>query len=302
MIQLVEMRPADVADVFALVQRVEPYGVPHPEWLRARTFGDPTCSADLLLLAEEGGQKLGYCLACLRGDRGVVKLFGVEQGMRRRGIGDALFDALEARLREKGAGEAAVEGAAPNYFLPGVPLEHIDAISFLLKRGYQTDRTSRVDLDVDLRLADLDTAAAEARLQEKGIVIRRAQPDEVAMAAEMARVRFSEAWRLEVADAINYAPIPLFIALHEGRVVSFAAYDVGGPTRFGPTGTEPDYREQGIGGALLKLCLRDIWDRGDPVAEIGWAGPIGFYARAVGAHIGRAYWCFRKWLPDQGEG
>lgn len=298
MIQLAEMRPADLASVFALVQRIDPYGVPHCEWLRAHTFGDETCAPDLLLLAKKETETVGFCFACLRGDRGVVKLFGVEKGMRRQGIGDVLLDAIETRLRERDARAVAVEGASPNFFLPGVSLEHTDAICFLLKRGYETDRVSRVDMDVDLAQADLDTSAAEALLLQKGIVIRRAQADEVAATADMALAHFSDAWRYEVSDTINYAPIPLFIALHEGRVVGFAAYDVGGPTRFGPTGTDPHYREQGIGAALLKLCLRDIRDRGDRIAEIGWAGPIGFYARAVGARLGRAYWCFHKPLHD----
>jgi len=298
MTQVTEMKPSDLGEVFALVRRIDAMAAPNEGWLRARTFGDATCLPKLLLLAQEGSRVVGYCFACLRGDRGVVKLFGVEGSMRRRGIGDALFDAVEARLREEGAREVAVEGAAPNLFLPGVSLEHTDAICFLLRRGYQTDRTCRVDMDVDLAQANLDTGDAESRLLAKGIAIRRAGPEDLSATADMALKHFSEAWRCEVLDAGNYAPMPLFIALHEGRVVSFAAYDVSGPARFGPTGTDPFYREQGIGGVLLKLCLRDIRDRGDPVAEIGWAGPLGFYARAVGARICRAYWCFEKPLRD----
>mgnify|MGYP005866281417 FL=1 len=84
-------------------------------------------------------------------------------------------------------------------------------------------------------------------------------------------------------------------------MVAFAAYDVTGPARFGPTGTDPAYRQRGIGGALLKECLRSLRDRGEVVAEIGWAGPIGFYARAVDARIHRVYWGFAKSLGDAGQ-
>jgi len=294
MMQLVEMKPGDVEEVSALAQRVDRYGVPNAEWLRSRTIGDPTCAPDLLLLARSGRQTVGYCFACVREERGIIKLFGVDSAVRRQGIGDKLFDEMEARLATRGVKEVAVEGASPNFFLPGVSLEKTEAIAFLLNRGYQTDRVSRVDMAVDLSAADLDTSDAETRLKDRGIVIRRAQPSDVEAAAHMALAHFSDAWRYEVADAIHYAPIPLFIALQEGRVLGFAAYDVTGPARFGPTGTDPAHREQGIGGVLLKLCMRDIRDRGDRVAEIGWAGPLGFYARAVGARISRAYWCFSK--------
>ncbi|MFP3895840.1 MAG: hypothetical protein ACLFV5_03220 [Anaerolineales bacterium] len=38
--------------------------------------------------------------------------------------------------------------------------------------------------------------------------------------------------------------------------------------------------------------------RGDNRAEIGWAGPIDYYARTVGAHIHRSYWLFDKVLEQ----
>ncbi len=37
------------------------------------------------------------------------------------------------------------------------------------------------------------------------------------------------------------------------------------------------------------------------VAAIGWAGPIGYYARAVGARIHRVYWSFAKALAEAPE-
>ncbi|MBC7315593.1 MAG: GNAT family N-acetyltransferase, partial [Chloroflexi bacterium] len=61
-------------------------------FLRSRTFGDPTCEPDLLLLAREEGRIVGSALGCVRGEMGVVKLFGVAPAFRRRGIGSRLFD------------------------------------------------------------------------------------------------------------------------------------------------------------------------------------------------------------------
>lgn len=270
-------------------------------WLRRLTLDDPTCPPELLLVAEAADSTVGFCFGALREGRGVVKAFGVAERHRRQGIATALFDALEKGLRTLGATEVWVEGVAPNYLLPGVELTHTDAIAFLLGRGYQTDRDARVDMAVYLHRVDLDTRNVARRLSAEGITLKRAERDEIRATAEMARETFGADWEAEVSEAARFDPPPLFIAREggcppHGRIVSFAAYDVTGPARFGPTGTDPAYRERGIGGALLKECLRSLRDRGEVVAEIGWAGPIAFYARAVSARIHRVYWGFRKAL------
>jgi len=176
------------------------------------------------------------------------------------------------------------------------------AVAFLERLGYEADRRARVDMVVHLVRADLDTGDAIRQLARQGIAVRRATVDDVPAVAEMARTTFGPAWGDEVVDTARFDPPSLFVALdgdrNRGRVVSFAAYDVAGPARFGPTGTDPEYRTRGIGGVLLKECLRALRDRGEVTAEISWAGPIGFYARGVGARISRAYWTFRKELAE----
>jgi len=294
--QLTSMRPDHLPHVLALIAEEDLCLQPELEWLRYRTFGDPTCLPELLLVAEDGGEPVGFCIACIRGERGVVKAFAVRATHRRRGIATRLFEEIEAQLRARGIEQVVVEGVAPNYLVPGVDLHHTDAVVFLMQRGYETDRVTRVDMDVDLHRADLETAEDEARLAREGIILRRSRPEEITPAAEFALTHFSAPWQQEVMDAACFVPPPLFIALADSQIIAFAVYDVTGLSRFGPTGTHPDYRRKGIGGALLKMCLRSIRDRGERRAEIGWAGPLGFYARAVGATIGRAYWTFHKEL------
>jgi len=172
------------------------------------------------------------------------------------------------------------------------------AFDLATHRGYDSDRKTRVDLEVDLERTDLDTSDAEKRLRAEGIVLRRAHPAEIATASRFALENFSAVWQAEVAHSADFCPPPLFIALEADRVVAFAAYDVDGTARFGPMGTLPSYRRRGIGAALLKMCLRSIRDNGYLRSEIGWAGPIGFYARTVNARIHRAYWTFGKSLVD----
>jgi mycothiol synthase len=300
--QIVPMTSAHLPDVWSLANALDPRLRLSLDYLRHCTFEDATCLPDRLLVAEAAGQVVGFCLGCIRPDtsgkllngRGVVKLFGVAPTYQRQGVATALFDALEATLRAHNVDEIVVEGASPDYFSPGVDLRHTDAVVFLLQRSYQTDRNARVDMDVDLTTVDLDTAPAEASLAAQGIVTRRATPAEVEVAAQFALDSFGAAWQHEVGDARRFARPPLFVALEGARVVSFAVYDTTGTARFGPTGTHPDYRQRGIGGVLLKYCLRDLRERGETLCEIGWAGPLGFYARAVGARIGRTYWGFRK--------
>jgi mycothiol synthase len=294
--------PADRLDDALALARTLDLGVRlDARWLRRLTFEDASCPPELLLVAEVDGALAGLCLGALRAGRGVVKLFGVTPRLRRRGIATALFDALEERLCAVGATEVCVEGVAPSYLLPGVDLAHTEAVAFLLQRGYETKRESRVDMAVHLHRVDLDTRDVLDRLAAEGIVIKRASPDEVDATAAMARETFSAEWAAEVSEAAYFDPLPLFIAREGARIVAFAAYDVTGPARFGPTGTDPAYRRRGIGGALLKECLRSLRDRGEVVAAIGWAGPIGYYARAVGARIHRVYWSFAKALAEAPE-
>jgi ribosomal protein S18 acetylase RimI-like enzyme len=264
-------------------------------WLRRRALDDPTSPPELLLLAEEGESVVGFCLGAARGERLIVKLFGVRPAAQRRGVASALFTELEARGRARGLGQIAVEGAAPLYFTPGVDLAYTPAVSFLVHRGYETDRVARVDMAVDLPCGNYDTTEV-ARFAQSGLTLRRATVAEVARAAVFAGQQFNPAWQREVADTAVYDPPTLFVALRGEEIVSFAAYDVTGVSRFGPTGTLPELRRQGLGATVLKMCLRDMQQRGDALSEIAWAGPVGFYARAVNARIHRAYWLFHKAL------
>lgn len=258
----------------------------------ARSLGDISGFPALCLASWDGEEMAGFALGGLRQGKGVIKLFGVRGPYRRQGIGAALLAALEARLHQRGATTVIVGGVAPHYFAPGVPIDATPAIAFLYQRGYECDRVARVDMTVQLAAGDF--AAMQPAVP--GLTLSRATIAEVEDTAAFARAYFSEGWRQEVADAAAFEPIPLFIARDGAEIVGFAAYDVTGYGRFGPTGTRPDYRHRGIGRALCRLCLLDMRARGDDVAHIGWAGPIAFYARAVGARIGRAYWVFHKEL------
>jgi len=299
---IAELRAADLDAVLGLIRALDMHPIDHLPYVRFNTLDDATSAPDLRLLAREDGRLVGMVFGCVRelhnvGPAGIVKLFGVHPDYRRRRIATALFDSIEAAFAARGLAMWAVEGVGPHWFFGGVELTQTPAMSFLLHRGYTTDRVARVDMRVDLRAANLEAASEEALLRAEGIVLRRATAEDLPATLALVDACFSPGWHVEVADSGLFVPRPLFIAAQGQRVVAFAAYDVSGPRRFGPTGTDPDLRRKGIGGALLKMCLRDMRERGDRECEIGWVGPIGFYARAVGAEIHRAYWSFRKGTP-----
>ena len=80
------------------------------------------------------------------------------------------------------------------------------------------------------------------------------------------------------------------------EVLGFAAYGSSRPSWFGPMGTAPTAQGLGIGAALLRRCLRDQRAAGHDRVEIGWVGPVPFYASAAGARIERVFFLYHKQL------
>jgi predicted N-acetyltransferase YhbS len=134
-----------------------------------------------------------------------------------------------------------------------------------------------------LKLEPVDPMVQQMR--DGGVIIRRA------MAHEMSRVRafveqtFGVAWADEITVAYSNKPISLFIAIRDGEVIGFAAYETTRRGFFGPTGVAPEERGKQIGKALLLACLWGLREMGYAYAIIGGAGPVDFYAKHCGAVV-----------------
>lgn len=270
------------------------------EYTRSRTLDDPTYDPALMLAAEEDGQPVGYLQGSIAKEEGWIRAFLVEPGRQRQGIGTALFEAVETTLRERGVPAVTAGYALPRYFLPGVDIHYTPAISFLFQRGYATTRETRVNMDVVVAGRDWTTAAQEAALAAKGYTIRRGRPED---RAELERFCLAEShanWATESGMALERQPVTVHLALRGSEIVGMATHGFIGRTHFGPMLTRTDLRGLGIGTVLLKRCLADWQRQGHERGEIIWAGPIAFYARTVGATIGRAFWVFKKTLAAQG--
>lgn len=141
-----------------------------------------------------------------------------------------------------------------------------------------------------LRLPPAGTAL-EA-LRAAGLVVRRARPWELTQVREFVGENFSRAWADEVSAGLVRQPVTVFVALREGRLVGFAAYECTRKNFFGPTGVIEGERGRGLGRALLLAALGGLRELGYAYAVIGGVGPAGFYERAVGARL----------IPDSSPG
>lgn len=126
-------------------------------------------------------------------------------------------------------------------------------------------------------------APAIEAMHTQGIVIRPAHPFEITPIRAFIVSEFGTGWADEVTPCYNRQPISLVIAIKEGKVVGFGAYEATRRNFFGPTGVAKSERGKGIGAALLLACMWGLRDMGYAYGIIGGAGPTAFYEKIVHA-------------------
>src|SRR5829696_5312516 len=141
-----------------------------------------------------------------------------------------------------------------------------------------------------LLLPPVDEALAQMRAA--GVVVRRAQPWELTQVREFVTENFKRAWADEISGGLVRQPVTVFVALRDGRLVGFAAYECTRRNFFGPTGVVESERGRGVGRALLLAALGGLRELGYAYAVIGGVGPAAFYERAAGARL----------IPDSSPG
>jgi hypothetical protein len=122
-------------------------------------------------------------------------------------------------------------------------------------------------------------------LRAQGVVIRRAQPFEMTAIRAFIEKHFSVGWADEVTPCYSRQPITLYIAVREGRVIGFGAYEATMRGFFGPTGVMEVERGKDIGKALLLACLWGMRNMGYAYGIIGGVGPADFYTKCCGATL-----------------
>lgn len=261
-----------------------------------QVFDDPDYDPDLNLLAADGDRLVAVLLGVRRGESGFVKALTVHPD------GDAagrLLAEFEQRVRRAGAVKVRYSGSAPFYFQPGVEPTDTRTVTWLFDHGFQKIGDA-FNMVADLAAQDFDTRDEEALASAAGYRITRLSAgDEEAFGRFVERC-FSTGWRWETWTTLRWSPPTAHLAWQADEVVAFAAAEATNPGWFGPMGTDPEHREHGLGRLLLRRCLQDLKALGYREAQIGWVGPLGFYARHCEARVSRVFWLLEKLLEREG--
>ncbi|GAA1570840.1 hypothetical protein GCM10009827_110850 [Dactylosporangium maewongense] len=215
---------------------------------------------------------------------GHIELLAVEPGRRREGIGSGLLAAAERRLAEVGARRIRIGGNPPCYAWPGIDVRYTPAVCLAERAGYQRTDTAW-NMTADLSQVSATQQADEERLEKAGVKVLRAGSD----TPEWVRGIWGDGWAWEAAQSMG-----CWVAVRDGEILGFAAYGANRPSWFGPMGTAPAAEGLGVGRVLLRRCLADQFDDGHLTAQIGWAGPVAFYSKTVGARLERVFWIYTK--------
>jgi GNAT superfamily N-acetyltransferase len=248
-----------------------------------KLFGDAPAGAPQAFGAWDNDALIGVAAACGKW----LRLLAVVPRARKRGAGRALLAACEA------VGVRRTLDQPGNYLAPGIDMRNSDAIAWLERRGWRRIGEPRTNVLVGVRGNPRVSAdrASQAAGRAAGYEIRRARADETALLAAIAQ-EFGGAWPFEVARSLRDS---VHVAVKEGTYCAFAAHD--GNNRglgwFGPTGTWPAHRGNGLGEAMLLACLVDV-ATSHSLCEIAWIGPREFYEKVAGIAAERRFVVLEK--------
>jgi mycothiol synthase len=222
-----------------------------------------------------------------------IRVLAVTPSARGKGIGGALLEACTAAARGDGQTTLRTLDEPGNYLAPGIDERNLETLTWLERRGWRRHPELRCNVQIDLRgNPRVSTAIARERadaVSRLGYQIRRARTDERALIDAVA-AEFGGAWPFELERALGGGPPGVHVATRDDMYCAFAAHD--GNNRglgwFGPTGTWPAHRGQGLGEALLLACLIDVADD-HAYCEVAWIGPRTFYDMVAGIAAERRF-------------
>jgi mycothiol synthase len=311
----VTVRPYAAADEAAVVRVwnaamfADPINV--TTW-RAKVLLDPNFDREGCLVAEADGEIRGFLLSLVRRvpffndgmqpDRSWITAFGVDPAWQRQGIGGALLEAAESRLRSLGRASIAIAPYVPNYFTPGPDAAaYAHGVDFLTHRGFEVlDRplSMRAEL-TGFQMPDEIRERAES-LAADGVEIRPVTPADIVPLLAFLEAHFGWDWHREATGIFNDLFngdgrfVGMIVATKGEEIFGYAQHRA---ERFGPFGVRPDLRSQGIGRVLLSHMLREMLRKNFHAAWFLWTGDDAarLYAKC-GFHEVRRFAVLRKTL------
>ena len=268
-----------------------PIDVVDPAWLDRVVWDSDGISGSVAVVS---GELVGAVFGSVKVEHsgtvaGAMTLLCVREDRRCQGLGSGLVAEMESAMKKSGATEVWTGGGQPRFWWPGIDSTSAEVLSFFVHRGYELDDDA-VNMRVDLSTADLEPR------EPNNVDLHRLTAAEWPKFLEWMELSWDDPWSEEVESVLQRQPVSCFVAKRAGEYIGFAAYDTNRRGWFGPMGSRPDARGTGIGGELLRLCLRDYVDQGREDCEIGWVGPLNFYENAVGATVARKFSRLRKGL------
>jgi GNAT superfamily N-acetyltransferase len=201
------------------------------------------------------------------------------------------------RVTAERARELAAAAAAKGYEVRRArPDEHalLDAVAAEFGGAWPFELSRALTYQLLLEYTGVRRGAEDAPPLDQAYVQLR--PDEEALV----RARYGDGAERELEgsrrDLARTTP-GVHVALKDGQYCAFAAHDGNntGLGWFGPTGTWPAHRGQGLGEALLVACLLDVAAEHER-CEVAWIGPRPFYEKVAGIVEDRQFVVLTK--PD----
>lgn len=270
--------------------------------LNEKFYGDPYWNPKMALLCLEGNQIIGFMQGVMREIRGVrygyIKLMAVDGEYRRQGIAKSLYLQLEKLFVDDRVDIVRIYDVPMNYYMPGIDPRYTEALCFAIRLGFERFGDTS-NLAVDLQSDEWQTDAEEEQLKKQRIEIKRAEKEDKHKVVAFVKQDW-KLWSHEVEMAFEDDPPSIHVAYLDSELKAFSAHNGNNKNTgwFGPMGTHSDLRGRGIGGILLKRCLRDMKNSGLHQSVIPWVGPIDFYAHHANARVDRVFWRFQKKLND----
>jgi len=138
-------------------------------------------------------------------------------------------------------------------------------------------------MDLLVKLYDIVKLDEFSFLKDLSVVIKRPIGPEKKVIVEWVEKNFSRGWASECDVAMSKTPPTCFIAIKNNSIIGFSCYDSTSKGFFGPIGVLESERKTGVGKALLVKTLKQMYFDGYGYAIIGWAGPVEFFKKTVGA-------------------